>query len=76
LITEDQVREHLNKIDTHKPMGPDKMYPKVLRELVNVIARPLSIIFKREKMVTGEVPKDWKKLNITPAFTNSKGATS
>lgn len=41
-------------------MGPDGMHPQVLRELVEAIARPLSIIFGKP-WASGEVPKDWGK---------------
>jgi len=39
----------------------------VLRELADVIAEPLSIIFERSWR-TGEVHKDWRKANVTPVF--------
>jgi len=38
------MREYLRKLDIHKFMGPDRMYPRPLRELVDVITRPFSII--------------------------------
>ncbi|GAB0187868.1 probable carboxypeptidase X1 [Grus japonensis] len=71
LVEEDRVREHLGKGDTHKSMGPDGMHPRVLRELADVIARPLSIIFERSWR-TGEVPEDWRKANVTPVFKKGK----
>ncbi|GAB0205620.1 mitochondrial enolase superfamily member 1 [Grus japonensis] len=52
-------------------MGPDGLHPQVLRELADVIARPLSIIFERS-WKTGEVPEDWRKANVTPVFKKSK----
>ncbi|KFV84217.1 hypothetical protein N308_04705, partial [Struthio camelus australis] len=67
LVEEDQVRDLLSKLDIHKSMGPDGMHPRVLRELADVIARPLSIILERSWR-SGEVPEDWKKAKVTPAF--------
>ncbi|KFV73012.1 hypothetical protein N308_11270, partial [Struthio camelus australis] len=71
LVEEDQVRDHLGKPDTHKSMGPDGMHPRVLRELADVIARPLSILLERSWR-SGEVPEDWKKASLTPVFQKGK----
>jgi len=43
----------------------------MLRELVDVIAEPLSIIFERSWR-TEEVPEDWRKANVTPIFKKGK----
>lgn len=70
-MEEDQVREYLSKLDIHKSMGLEGMHPQVLRELADIIARPLSIIFDRSWQL-GEVPEDWSKANVTPIFKNGK----
>jgi len=52
-------------------MSPDGMHPRVLRELADVIAEPLSIMFERS-WSTGEVPEDWRKASVTPFFKKGK----
>lgn len=47
MVEEDQFKEHLHKLEIHKSIGPDGIYPHMLRDLADVIARPLLIIFAR-----------------------------
>lgn len=62
-IHEELVRDLLSHLDTHKSMGPDGIHPRVLRELADELAKPLSIIFL-QSWLTGEVPDDWKLANV------------
>jgi len=71
LVEEDCVRDRLSNLDTHKSMGLNGMHPRVLRELADVVAEPLSIIFERSWR-TGEMPEDWRKANVTPVFKKGK----
>jgi len=52
-------------------MGPDEMHPRVLTELVDEVAKPLSVT-SEELWQSGEVPADWKRGNIMPVFRKGK----
>ncbi|GAB0204783.1 mitochondrial enolase superfamily member 1 [Grus japonensis] len=43
----------------------DGIHPRVLRELVEVLTKPLSIIYQ-QSWLTREVPVDWRLANVTP----------
>ena len=66
-IQEETVRDLLLQLDCHKSMGPDEIHPRVLRELAEVIAEPLSIIYQCS-LLTGEVPEVWRLASVTPIY--------
>jgi len=47
------------------------VYPKVLREMADMVAEPLSIISEKS-WLSGEVPGDWKKGNTAPIFKKGR----
>ncbi|RMC22179.1 hypothetical protein DUI87_03052 [Hirundo rustica rustica] len=71
IIEEVAVRELLKCLDIHKSMGLDGIHARVMRELADELAKPLSIIY-HHSWLTGEVPDDWKLANVTPI--HKKGA--
>eukprot|EP00061_Rhincodon_typus_P015065 g42534.t1 len=50
-----------------KSLGPDDIYPRLLRETSEEIAGALAKIFL-SPLATGEVPEDWRVANIIPLF--------
>jgi len=55
----------------HKSMGPDEMHPRVLRELADVVFKPLSMTLEKSWQ-PGEVPGDWNKGNIVLSFKKGR----
>ena len=57
--------ELLLHLDCHKSIGLDGLHPRVLRELVVVIAELLSSIYQHS-WLSGEVPESWRLADVTP----------
>ncbi|KAK4830691.1 hypothetical protein QYF61_012860 [Mycteria americana] len=65
------VSDLLHHLDTHKSMGPDEIHPRVLKELADVLTKPLSIIYQ-QSWLTGEVPADWRLANVMLIFKKGR----
>ncbi|KAK4810061.1 hypothetical protein QYF61_007225 [Mycteria americana] len=67
IIQEEAVNDLLCHLDTHKFMGPDGIHLRVLRELAEELAKPLSLIYQ-QSWLTGEVPDNWRLANVMPIY--------
>ena len=67
VIQVETVRELLHHLDCHKSMGPDKLHPRVLREMAGVIAELLSSIYQCS-WLSGEVLEGWRLTDVTPIY--------
>ena len=56
-VSKDQVSDCLKNVNTHKTTGLDEMHPRILRELADIVVKPLFMIFKKS-WPSGEVPGD------------------
>ncbi|KFW09388.1 hypothetical protein N326_05068, partial [Eurypyga helias] len=71
MVWEVQIWECLRNLKVHKSMGPDGIHLRVLKELADAVAKPLSIIFEMSWQ-SSEAPTDWKRGNTTPVFKKGK----
>ena len=64
---EQMVAKKLAQLNKSKSPGPHGIHPRVLQELADVLAKPLSIIYN-SFLASGVVPLAWKTANITPIY--------
>lgn len=66
-ISIDTVRKKLEELDISKSPGPDNINPRILKEMSDILAEPIYIIFENS-LRTGELPKEWKTAHISAIF--------
>jgi hypothetical protein len=71
VFTREAVLKKLGDLRADSAPGPDKIFPRILKELRYELVDPLCTLFTKS-MATGEVPRDWKTAIVTPIF--KKGA--
>ena len=69
-ITTPGIQKLLNNINPHKATGPDNISGRILKDLQNLTAPILTIIFQKS-LQTGCILSNWKHANVAPA--NKKG---
>ena len=61
------MRKEVISMNKNKVIGPDEIYPRILKELADYITIPLFTIMKKS-LVDGISATDWKIANVSPIF--------
>ena len=61
------VLKQLKSLNPNKAAGPDKISPRLLKELADVLCAPLTNIFQAA-IDSGTVPTQWRSALVTPIF--------
>ena len=67
ILTVDAVKSKLKSLNINKSPGPDSIYPKVLKELCEELAHPLTYLFNLS-IEKKQVPDDWRLAEVTAIF--------
>jgi len=66
-----EVRKLLEKLESKKSTGLDKLPPKMLKIEAGVLALSLAFLFN-QSISSGIVPTEWKLARVTPIFKKGK----
>ena len=66
------IWKKLHNLNVNKSPGPDNLHPRVIKELVDVLVKPLHIIFNLSLRL-GRIPTAWKLATVT-AIYKQKGS--
>ena len=66
-VTEEDVTKALKNLKTDKSPGIDGIHPRPLKELAEVLSKPITIIFQKS-ISTGQLPKDWLDAVVSPIY--------
>ena len=65
VLTADEVKSVLKSLPVGKASGPDGISNRVLKELADQLAMPLSLLFN-QSIEDGKIPADWKEAYVSP----------
>ena len=68
VVTPEVVASKINNMKENKSPGVDGLSPKILKETVEQISKPLAHVFNMLSLQEGIVPVEWKVANIIPLF--------
>ena len=71
IIDRNGVHKQLASLNPTKACGPDGICPRVLRELADILADPLTTLFQ-SSVDKGVVPDYWKRANVCPTYAKGE----
>jgi len=66
-ITVEIVYKELKRLNQYKSCGPDQLHPRLLIELADQIALPITLLFNAT-LKQGTLPKDWSRAFVSPIY--------
>ena len=72
-VTVEMVKDAIENMNVNKSCGPDDIHPRMLKELINFITVPITLLLNKS-MQDGVIPEDWLRAFIIPIF--KKGSKS
>ena len=66
-INEQRISKAIDHLKNNKAAGVDDLNSSFIKGCSSGIVKPLNLIFK-QSLVTGQIPCDWKKANVTAIF--------
>lgn len=66
-ISEEMVLKQLINLNVNKSCGPDNLHPRMLKELAEQIAGPISHLFNLT-IKFSIIPEDWKRAFVSPIY--------
>ena len=73
-ISEQEVKDQLDILNSSKPSGPDGVAPMILKKISISLVSPLTFLFN-QSLQCGRLPYIWKRSHVTPVYKN-KGSMS
>ena len=67
VVTEQDVKDQLNNLNSKKPGGPDEITPNLIKTFNTNLIKPLTLLFNRSLQL-GQVPSQWKMANVSAIF--------
>ena len=67
IVDNNGVMKILKSLNPNKAAGPDKISPRLLKELADVLCNPLTEIFQAT-LDSGTVPTQWRNALVTPIY--------